>query len=72
MPVDESGLFQARMILYPELQREATFLQKTFSVIRSFGRKNLLERIRHAEQTLFLQPEHRAFQNEIEDIFLKR
>ena len=71
MPTDEAMLFHAKMILHPDLRENTTLLKRTLSLIRSFGRKNLLMQVQQAERDLFRQPEHTAFQKEVANIFTK-
>jgi hypothetical protein len=68
---EESVLFQAKLILSPALRLNTDILKKTFSIIRSFGRRELTKEIAAIDKKLFTASAHHLFQKEITDIFFK-
>ncbi|MGZ3755259.1 MAG: hypothetical protein ACXVAY_13670 [Mucilaginibacter sp.] len=65
-------LFDAKMLLEPSLQDKIVWQQKTYSIVRHYGRKQLLQEIETAHQKLFTQTEHISFAQKIRLLFKNR
>lgn len=59
-PQDEL-LFEARIILNPELKLDVAWHRQTLNLVQQYGRKQLRADIEAVHQQLFTQPEHRGF-----------
>ncbi len=69
---EEALLFEARLVLEPELQETFRWQQRTHDLVRAYGRQQLRREIQSAQQKVFQQPEHRRFQQTIRRLFTKR
>ena len=58
-------LFEAKMILNPELRLDVAWHRQTLKLVQQYGRKQLRADIEAAHQQLFTQPEHRSFRETI-------
>jgi hypothetical protein len=68
----ESLLFEAKMILDDDLHQKVQFQQKSYTLIKQYGRKNLKAEIEAVHQQLFTEPKHQTFRQKIAQIFLNR
>jgi hypothetical protein len=73
--LDEPGdslVFEARLLLEPELRDKAFWQQKTYGLIRQYGRGQLKQEIEHVHQQLFTEPQHAGFRQKIGRLFSKK
>lgn len=68
---EERCLLEAKLILHPELRAEVYWQQKTYDVVRDYGRNQLKKEIEKIHQTLFEAPEHQSFRQRIMSFFKK-
>jgi hypothetical protein len=66
---EEAVLFEARLILQPELKERIVWQKKTYAVIREYSRIQLKKEIENTHRRLFHEPEHKSFRRKIENIF---
>ena len=69
---EEVLLFEARLVLEPELRDALRWQRRTHSLVRAYGRQQLRREIQSAQQKVFHRPEHRGFRQTILCIFSKR
>jgi hypothetical protein len=65
-------VFDARVILDPELRDKVLWQKKTYIIIQSYGRRQLKKEIEAVHQKLFTQPEHISFSQKIRRLFTNR
>jgi hypothetical protein len=65
-------VFEARLLLEPDLHQKSVWQRETYNMIRSYGRDQLKKEIEAVHQKLFTQPEHRSFSQKIRQLFSKR
>lgn len=65
-------VFEARMLLDPELSDKMIWQQKTYGMIQSYGRRQLKREIEAVHQQLFTQLEHSSFSQKIRRLFTKK
>jgi hypothetical protein len=65
-------LFDAKLLLEPQLRDKIVWQQKTYSIIHHYGRKQLLQEIETVHQKLFTRPEHISFRQKIGLLFKNR
>lgn len=65
----DRALFEARLILQPALQEDLVWQQKTFEIIKQYGRRRLKAEIETVHQQLFTEPEHHSFCSKIMAMF---
>lgn len=68
---EESCLLEAKLILHPELRGEVYWQQKTYDIVRHYGRNQLKKEIEKIHQTFFEAPEHQSFRQRIMSFFKK-
>ncbi len=68
-PPGEQLVFEARLILEPALRQETSWQQKTYGVIREYGRQQLQAEIREVHQKLFSDRRYAGFRSRINRIF---
>ena len=68
---EENCLLEAKLILQPELREEVYWQDKTYQVIRDYGRNQLKKEIEKVHQALFDAPEHQNFRQRILSFFRK-
>jgi hypothetical protein len=61
----DSLLFEAKMILNPELQLNVMWHKQTLSLVQQYGRQQLRADIEAVHKQLFTRPEHRSFRQNI-------
>jgi hypothetical protein len=54
-------LFEAKMILNPELRLDVAWHRQTLTLVQQYGRQQLRADIEAVHQQLFTQPEHQTF-----------
>jgi hypothetical protein len=65
-------VFEARMLLDPELSDKIVWQKKTYSIIQTYSRRQLKKEIEAVHQKLFTQPEHTSFSQKIRRLFNKK
>lgn len=70
-PDEERLLFEAKLLLDPELREDAHWQQKTYGIIRNYGRQQLRQELEQAHQTLFTVPQHQRFRDKVLELFCK-
>jgi len=67
----ESFLFEAKMILQPELKQQVYWQNKAYKIVRDYGRKQLKNEINNIHETLFNTAEHQSFRQKVMRLFCK-
>lgn len=70
-PPEDNLLFEANLILDPELKEKVQWQQKTYQLVRTYGRKQLRAEIEAVHQQLFTQARHRSFRQKVLSLFTK-
>ncbi len=65
-------VFEARLLLEPELRDKAFWQQKTYGIIRQYGRAELKHEIENVHQKLFNEARHQSFRQKIMSLFSKK
>lgn len=65
-------VFEARLLLDPDLKDKMFWQQKTYSVIRQYSREQLRGEIEAAHQKLFNDRQHIGFRQKIARLFSKK
>lgn len=65
-------LFEAKLMLDNELADKLMWQQKTYNVIKQYGRRQLKAEIEAVHQKLFTQPAHSSFSQKIRQLFSKQ
>ncbi|BAU53561.1 hypothetical protein [Mucilaginibacter gotjawali] len=66
---EDALLFDALLILNPDLPDQVMWQKKTHSFVQQYSRKKLKAEIEAAHQILFNEPEHKSFRQRILNIF---
>ena len=69
-PADQV-LFEARLILQPDLKDNVYWQERTYGLIQQYGRQQLRSEIAKVHETLFSAPEHQSFRQRILRLFRK-
>ncbi|WP_345954690.1 hypothetical protein [Mucilaginibacter sp. PAMB04168] len=69
MPPADKLVFDAKLMLCPELQQTADCQQKVHQLVKLRGRQKLKARIQEAEQKVFSQPEYSGFRQRVWRLF---
>jgi len=67
----ESFLLEAKMILQPELKQQVYWQNKTYQMVRDYGRKQLKTEIDNIHETLFNTDAHQSFRQKVMRLFSK-
>jgi hypothetical protein len=67
----ESFLFEAKLILQPELEERVYWQNKTYQMVRNYGRKQLKNELNNIHETLFNTDEHQSFRQKVMRLFRK-
>jgi hypothetical protein len=62
-------LFEARLLLQPDLKDSVFWQQKTYSLIHKYGRQQLRKEIELVHEKLFTAPEHYSFRQKVMRLF---
>ena len=62
-------VFEARMLIAPELGDRVLWQKKTYNIIQSYSRRQLKKEIEAVHQKLFTQTEHISFSQKIRRLF---
>jgi len=65
-------VFEARLLLEPELKDKVLWQQKTYSIIRQYGREQLKGEIEAVHRQLFNEGVHQSFRQKIMRLFSKK
>lgn len=67
----ESFLLEAKMILQPELTQQVYWQNKTYQMVRDYGRKQLKNEIDNIHEKLFNTGAHQSFRQKVMRLFSK-
>lgn len=70
-PVEDQLLFEAKLVLQPELRQSLYWQEKTYGLLQQYGRQQLRKEIEQVHQTLFTGSMHRSFSQKILSFFRK-
>jgi hypothetical protein len=62
-------LFEARMIIQPELAGEVSLQKETYAVIKQYGRRKLKAELETVHQQLFTQTQYQRFRQKVMALF---
>ena len=62
-------VFEARLLLQPELADDMQWQQKTYTLIQSYSRSQLKQEIEMVHQQLFTHAKHKRFSEKIRALF---
>ena len=65
-------VFEARLLLEPELQEKMQWQKETYSIVKRYGRYQVKKEIEAVHQQLFTQTQHQSFSQKIRQLFSKR
>lgn len=65
-------VFEARLLLDPELKDKLLWQQKTYRLVRQYGREQLKGEIEAVHQKLFNDRQHMSFRQKIARLFSKK
>lgn len=71
MNTGDALVFEAKLLLEPELSDKVLWQQKTHAIITQLGRRQLRNEIETIHQQLFTSPEHHSFSQKIRRLFTK-
>nr|WKN38128.1 hypothetical protein K4G66_05365 [Tunicatimonas sp. TK19036] len=71
MNSEERLLFEAQMVLHPDLAENTQWQQHTYHLVHQYGRQQLRAELEEVYQTLFTQPRHQNFRQKILRLFSK-
>jgi len=66
---DEALLFEAKLILDPELNDSVHWHKQTLSLVHQHGREGLRQQIQAVHRQLFTMPQHNSFSQMILRLF---
>jgi hypothetical protein len=69
---DDVLLFEAKLIINPELKYQVLWHKQTLGLVQQYGRNNFRVEIEAVHQKLFSLPEHEGFRQKIMRLFRKR
>ncbi len=64
-------LFEARLILEPDLKTGTHWQKETYAYVNQYGRQKLREEIDLVEKTIFTAEKHKTFRQKILRLFTK-
>ena len=65
-------LFRAKLLLDPLLRMNVSLQKKTYSIVKSYGRKSVIQEIDTIQQKIFSDPYRTNFHREIDQLFPKQ
>lgn len=68
----ERLLFEARLVIQPELRDNMHLQQETYRLVKQYGRKKIREEIEAVHRKLFSEPQHKSFREKIAALFSAR
>lgn len=66
---DEQLLFEAKLIIDPQLQEKVTAQRQTYQLVKQYGRKQLKAELEAVYKKLNTEPAHQSFMKKINRIF---
>jgi hypothetical protein len=69
IPQCDKLVFDARLILNPDLAEGLLWQKQTHTMITNYSRKKLKAEIDHVHEQLFKKPEHKSFRQRILNLF---
>ncbi len=70
-PGEQQALFEAKLLLDPELREDVYWRWKTYGIVREYGRKQLYKELEKVHHTLFTKPKHQSFRDKVLGFFRK-
>lgn len=64
-------VFEARLIINPELQQDVDAQRLVYKLVREYGRRELKLELENVHQELFTDPKHRSFRKRVMKWFRK-
>jgi hypothetical protein len=71
-PTEDALLFDALLILNPELPAQIMWQKKTHTIVQQYGRRKIRAEIEAVHQQLFSTTEHQSFRQRILSLFSKK
>ena len=71
LPAGDALVFEANSLLNNELANNIEHQQKTYTIIRQYGRQQIKAEIIAVQNSLTTAPQHRGFMQRIIDLFKK-
>lgn len=68
----DSLVFEAKMLLDPELKDKVLWQQKAYHIVKLYGRDQLKQEIESVHQQLFKDEQHQSFRQKIMHLFTKK
>ena len=68
----EALVFEAKMLFDPELKDKVLWQQKTYDLIKLYGRDQLRQEIETIHHKLFTENQHKNFRQKIMSLFSKK
>ncbi|MFB9843156.1 hypothetical protein [Mucilaginibacter ginsenosidivorans] len=65
-------VFEAKMLIDAELTEKVLWQQKTYQMVKLYGRDQLRQEIESAHQKLFKDEQHQSFRQKIMRLFIKK
>ncbi len=65
-------VFEAKMLLEPELKEKVLWQHKAYKIVRQYGREQLRQEIASAHHKLFSEEQHQSFRQKIMRLFSKK
>jgi hypothetical protein len=66
---DDALLFEAKLLVYPELKYKVMWHKQTLRLVQQYGRNNLRAQIEAVHQQLFTLPQHQSFRQKVLRLF---
>jgi hypothetical protein len=71
-PTENRLLFDALLIINPELSNNVLLQKRAHTLVQQYGRKQLKAEIENVHRQLFSSPEHQSFRQKILNLFNNR
>jgi anti-sigma factor RsiW len=71
LPAADALLFRARLLTDPELRRLVALQQKTYALVRLYGRQQMKARLEALHRQLMGDPTKKTFQQQVLQYFTK-
>lgn len=66
---EDALVFQARLIVESDLHQQMLWQQRTYSVVRAYGRMQLKDTLERMHDQFMTAPQHSSFRNKILQFF---
>jgi hypothetical protein len=70
--IGDALVFEARLLLNPELNDKVLWQHKTYTIIQTYSRRQLKKEIEAVHQQLFTQMQHGSFSRKIRRLFTNK